>query len=351
MSPGLARTVGVLLTAASLLAGCGAATTGSTSATTTPSLPAAAAAPAVPVARTTPAASTVPDELRAAEHPRLDEFPGARGRTLEQVARLAGSAVQLTAATGFYTLGTNRYAFGLSATAGGFVYAPSAVYIASSPAAPAEGPFPAPADLMAVAPRYRSEQNDPDGVKAVYDAQVPLPRPGVYAVLVLTRTRRGLIASSSEIAVPPSSPIPSVGQRPPDIATDTPASVHGNVSLLTTRIPPDDMHAVAFSQVLGRRPVALLISTPALCVSKVCGPVTDIMVELEHEFGGRIAFIHEEVYVDNDPAKGLRPQLKAFHLETEPWLFTVNREGIITARLDGAFGVDEARAALEAALG
>jgi hypothetical protein len=351
MSPRLARTVGALLTAASILAGCGAATTGSTPATSTPSPAATAAAPTVPVARTTRAATTVPDELRAAEHPRVDEFPGTRGRTLEQVARLAGSTAQLTAATGFYTLGTNRYAFGLTASAGGFVYAPSAVYVAASPTAPAQGPFTAPADLMAVAPRYRSEQNDPDSVKAVYDAQVPLPRPGVYAVLVLTRTRRGLIASSSEIAVPDSSPIPSVGQRPPDIATDTPASVQGNLSLLTTRVPPDDMHAVSFSQVLGRRPVALLISTPALCVSKVCGPVTDIMVELEHEFGQRIAFIHEEVYVDNDPAKGLRPQLKAFHLETEPWLFTVNREGIITARLDGAFGVDEARAALEAALG
>ncbi len=56
------------------------------------------------------------------------------------------------------------------------------------------------------------------------------------------------------------------------------------------------------------------------------------------------------MYVDNDPSKGLRPQLKAFHLQTEPWLFTVNAKGIITARLNGAFGVNEARAALEAAL-
>jgi hypothetical protein len=193
---------------------------------------------------------------------------------------------------------------------------------------------------MAVAPRYCSAQNDSDGVQAVYDAQVPLPRPGVYAVLVLTRVPHGLVASSSEIAAAASWPMPDVGQRPPDIATDTPASVHGNLSLLTTRTPPDDMHAVSFNQVVGRRPVALLFSTPELCVSRVCGPVTDIMVELEHEFAGRIVFIHEEVYVDNDPANGLRPLLKAFHLQTEPWLFTVNRQGIIAARLDGAFGVN-----------
>jgi hypothetical protein len=110
------------------------------------------------------------------------------------------------------------------------------------------------------------------------------------------------------------------------------------------------MHAVSFNQVLGKRPVALLFSTPQLCTSRVCGPVTDIAVELEHQFGKQIAFIHEEVYVDNQPSKGLRPQLKAFHLQTEPWLFTVNSAGRIAARLEGAFGVNEFRQALEAAL-
>ena len=110
------------------------------------------------------------------------------------------------------------------------------------------------------------------------------------------------------------------------------------------------MQGSSLAQVLGKRPVALLFSTPQLCVSKVCGPVTDIAVELQHEFGQRIAFIHEEVYVNNQPTQGLRPQLKAFHLRTEPWLFTINRRGIIAARLEGAFGVTGFRQAIEAAL-
>jgi hypothetical protein len=96
--------------------------------------------------------------------------------------------------------------------------------------------------------------------------------------------------------------------------------------------------------------VALLFSTPELCTSRVCGPVTDIMVSLQHEFANRITFIHQEVYADNNPAKGLRPQMHSFHLETEPWLFVLNRHGVITTRLQGAFGVNEARAALESAL-
>jgi hypothetical protein len=334
------------------MASCGATSTHTTS---TPGAAVAAAPATAPtnhaerVSDSEPTA-TPADDLRAAEHPRLRQFPAVEGRILRQVARAAHTSIQLTAATQLYTPGMNRYAFGLSDRSNAFVYGPSAVYVAASPGARAAGPFLAPADPTAVPPRYRSSEVDPDAVKAVYNAQLPLSHPGVYAILVLTRTARGLVGSSTEIAVAASSPIPAVGQRPPAIATDTLGSVHGDVKLLTTRTPPDDMHAVSFDQVLGKRPVVLLFSTPALCVSRVCGPVTDIMLELEHEFGPGVAFIHEEVYVGDDPSKGLRPQLKAFHLETEPWLFTVNAKGLIAARLNGAFGVDEARAAVDAAL-
>ena len=110
------------------------------------------------------------------------------------------------------------------------------------------------------------------------------------------------------------------------------------------------MAAVSLNQVLGKRPVALLFSTPQLCVSRVCGPVTDIAVQLQHRFGNKVAFIHQEVYVDNQPSKGLRSQLKAFHLRTEPWLFAINRHGTIVARLEGAFGTTELTQAIQAAL-
>ena len=82
----------------------------------------------------------------------------------------------------------------------------------------------------------------------------------------------------------------------------------------------------------------------------MCGPVTDVTVQVQHRFGNQVAFIHQEVYVDNQPSKGLRPQLKAFHLRTEPWLFVVNRQGKIVARLEGAFGTNEVTQAIQAAL-
>ena len=331
--------------AAFAIAGCGSSSSHSSAAATQTS---------ATHTTSTDSAATLPpavDQLAAAERPQANAFPSAHGRSLQQLATLARSSAQLGAATGTFTPGVRRVAFALTASSGAFIYAPTALYIAKSPSAPAQGPFLASADPMAVPPRYRSEQNSgPGGIKAIYAANVPVPDPGTYTTLALTRTASGVIGAPGEIAVAASSPIPEVGQRPPEIATDTPASVHGNPALLTTRTPPDDMHSVSFDQVLGRRPVALLFSTPQLCISRVCGPVTDLAVELEQQFRDRITFIHEEVYVDNQPSKGLRPQLKAFHLETEPWLFTVNRHGIITARLEGSFGVNELRRALEAAL-
>ena len=345
-------TSAVLLAAISLvfaLAGCGSSS--SSSSTTTSS---SAASPST--STTTPTASTAPippavNELPAAENPHMSQFPAAHGRTLVQLGGLVKSSANLGAATGTFTPGTRRYAFALTSRTGGYIYAPTALYIAKSPTSQAVGPILAAADPMEVLPQYRSKQNSgPGGIRAIYSTQVPLPQAGTFTVLALTRTQHGLIGSPGEIAVAASSPIPDVGDRPPAIATDTLATTHGSVALLTTRTPPESMHSVSFNQVLGKKPIALLFSTPQLCISRVCGPVTDIAVQLQHKFGNRITFIHEEVYVDNDPAKGLRPQLTAFSLRTEPWLFTINRQGVIAARLEGAFGINAATQALLAAL-
>ena len=283
--------------------------------------------------------------------PRASQFPSSSGKSLKDLGALAKSSVQLGAATGTFTPGRNRYAFALTTGSGKFVYAPTALYIASSPGAPAKGPFLAPADPMSVLPQYRSKQNSgPGGIQAIYAAQLPVPKAGTYFVLSLTKGPSGLIGATGELAAAASSQIPDVGQRPP-ASPPTPRPPCTAISaLLTTRLPPEHMAAESFDQVLGKKPIALIFSTPQLCVSRVCGPVTDVAVQLQQKFGNKVDFIHQEVYVDNQPSKGLRPQLKAFHLRTEPWLFAINQQGKIVARLEGAFGTTELNQAIQAAL-
>jgi hypothetical protein len=342
-----ARPALILATLALALAGCGASSSTSSKATSSSSAAAATTTSSVTSAAPPPAVA----ELGAAEHPSAAQFPSLHGRTLQQLAASVKSSASFGAATGTFTPGRRRLAFGLNASSGAFIYAPTAVYIAKNAHSPAQGPFLAPADPMTVPAPDRSQQNaGPGGIQAIYAAQLPVPHAGTFTVLTLTRTSKGLIGAPGEIAVAASSPVPDVGQRVPDIATDTPATVGGNTSLLTTRRPPEQMHSVSLASVRGKRPVALLFSTPQFCTSRICGPVTDVAVALQHQFAGRVTFIHEEVYAHNQPKQGLRPQMKAFHLQTEPWLFTINRHGIITARLEGAFGTTELRRALQAAL-
>ena len=119
--------------------------------------------------------------------------------------------------------------------------------------------------------------------------------------------------------------------------------------MLDTRDPPSDMHA-DLAEVRGKKPVALLFATPQLCTSRVCGPVADIALQLKSKYGRRMEFIHQEVWVDNDTNKGLRPPLEAFKLETEPWLFVLDKSGKITTRLEGSFGLREFEDAIKTGL-
>jgi len=127
------------------------------------------------------------------------------------------------------------------------------------------------------------------------------------------------------------------------------ASDVGDLSEIDTRDPHDTMHDVDLADAIGKEPVVLLFATPALCVSRVCGPVVDVAEQVKSEMGDDAAFIHMEVWEDNDPNKGIRPQLDAYGLRTEPWLFVIDADGKVSTRIEGAFSVDELRAAVEKA--
>jgi hypothetical protein len=292
----------------------------------------------------------VPPDVAAASHPTPADFPATRGRTLRQLANsLYCGGPQVALATTDYTPGRNRVAFGLIENDGTLIYGNTAVYVARNEHGKAVGPFLAPADSLEVRPAFRSQTAAGDDVKAVYHADVNLPGPGRWLLLTVTRSGEELLGGAAAVTVRRHSPAPAVGEMAPRIHTPTVASVGGDVSKIDTRVPPDRLHD-DLAEVIGTRPVALLFATPALCRSRVCGPVADEAVQLATAYGDRVAFIHNEVYVDNDPSKGLRPQLRAFGLTSEPWLFVIGRDGRIVARLEGAFGIDEFRAAIQKAL-
>jgi hypothetical protein len=327
----------LVLLAAVLLAGCGGGSD--------------AKDPAAQV----PAAGGVRAKVREAQAVTAADFPATGGRTLQQVADAAGSAgPELGMASSVFTVGQDRLAFGLIDDRSGFVYGKTAVYVAPGPDQPAQGPFPAPADVLVTQGRYRSKQaaTESSPFAAVYAAQVPFKRAGSYSVLAVTQAGGKTLAAPGQVKVIArrDDRIPGVGDPAPKVQTDTLGSAGGDVASIDTRVPPSDMHAKSFADVVGRKPVALLFATPQLCQSQVCGPVVDVALELKAKYGDRVEFIHQEVYEDNDANKGLREPLRRFNLPTEPWLFVVGRDGRITARLEGSFGLGAFERALKTAL-
>jgi hypothetical protein len=292
-------------------------------------------------------------QLRDASTVSAADFPAPAGRTLQQLARTVGSGPSVGLATSVLEPGENRLAFGVIGAGNELVYGKTAVYVARTPNSRAQGPFPAPADALITKPAFRSRTaaSETDPIASIYAAQVPFRRAGKHSVLVLSKTRNGVTGAATQINVVRDSPIPGVGDRPPAVDTDTLDSAGGNIEAIDTRVPPArELHETSLEDVLGRKPVALLFATPQLCQSRVCGPVVDIALQMRAQYGEQMTFIHQEVYVDNQVDKGLRAPLRAFHLQTEPWLFTIDRRGRVAARMEGSFGVRAFEQAIKRAL-
>ena len=296
------------------------------------------------------------EKVKVAVAPDEAEFPAADGKTLEELAGTMAAGPSLGMATSIFTTGEpSRMAFGVIGNDGKPVYGPTAIYVAPTPTDPAEGPFVAPADVLLTDARYRSKQaaTEQDPFAAIYAANVKFPKRGQYAVLSATKLPDGKFTGATgqvQVSTEDADPIPSVGEKAPKVETDTLDTTKGNQEILDTRVPPSDMHEVSFADVAGKEPVALLFATPQLCASRVCGPVTDIALQLQAKYGKQMKFIHQEVYVDNDVSKGLREPLRQFNLPSEPWLFIVDKSGKITARLEGSIGVQQFEDAIKTGL-
>jgi hypothetical protein len=331
-----AALAGALIAVALLAAGCGSKDSGATGNAKPP--------PGV-------AKSRFPALLADAAKVTKADFEAPRGRTLEQIAAGAKQA-QVGFASSVIEPGADRLAFGVLDRQNNFLYGRTAVYVASKQQGPARGPYVAPADTLVTKPAFRSQTaaSETDPIAAIYSTQVNFKKTGKAYVLVLSKTPQGAFGALATVDVKDSG-LPKVGERMPPVSTETVASAGGNEASIDTRVPPaPELHQKDLKSVLGKQPVALLIATPQLCQSRVCGPVVDIELQMKAEFGDRMQFIHQEVYKDNQVSKGLRDPLLQLHLETEPWLFTIKRDGTIAARLEGSFGVGEFRKAVEAAL-
>ena len=291
------------------------------------------------------------DEPSAREAPAATEFPSAQGKSLDDVIADATAGEQVVAPVGqVYRTGKNRYAFAVfTVDRTQITDADVALYFQHRKSDEAIGPYPAKVESMETKPAFTAmtTSQDPDAALAVYVVDdVPLDRPGEWVTVALIRSEGKLEAVRVPSPVAGKFPkVPDIGDPAPRIETPTPESVGGDLSKIDTRVPPTNMHA-NFADVVGKKPVVLLFATPQLCQSRVCGPVVDVEAQVEAEMGDAAEYIHMEIFKENDPNKGVRPQVRDFNLPSEPWLFVIDEKGIIRERIEGAFGLEELRNAV-----
>lgn len=280
------------------------------------------------------------------------DFPRAHGGTVEDIQAVKGRSVVFRPTVKVLKKGVNRYGFALYDVAGKQILgAAVALYTAHKDGKGLRGPYIARSESLKVDGPFQSRTTsaDPSAAKAIYVADLPFRRWGDQIVMAIARLDGRLVMTSpysADVTRKGMQP-PNVGERAIRVHTRTLADVGGDAAKIDTRIPPaTDLLQDDLYDVIGKRPVVITFATPALCQSRVCGPVVDIVEEAKARAPSTVAFIHQEIYQDNEVRRGVQGPVAAWRLPTEPWTFVIDRRGRIAARFEGAFSLGELQRAI-----
>ena len=186
-----------------------------------------------------------------------------------------------------------------------------------------------------------------------YATTLAFDAPGVWTVRVsipvngTTQSGVGLLTVAQTVPL-------AVGAKA--ISTPTPvATTDAKISEICTRTPVDQLHAISLDDALTNgKPTVVAFATPLLCASQLCGPVVDEVMVLSQQAGDRANFIHVEEFLPGPkhtpPPPTLEnqaPAFKAWQLTSEPWVFVIDKDGVIRFEALGPVTAPELAAALQ----
>jgi len=198
--------------------------------------------------------------------------------------------------------------------------------------------------------------------RGIYVANASFPEAGTYGAEISTSIAGGP-ATNLRVAfqVQPDTAVIGVGDKAPASKTPTLADAGGDVSHISTDTKPDPaFYQTSVDQALAKHePFALIFATPKFCTSAQCGPTLDSIKPYVAKYP-TVTFINVEPYklklVDGALQADLdaKGQLQAtsvtddWHLLSEPVVYVVNRDGVVTAEFDLIFSDAELTSALDA---
>ena len=179
--------------------------------------------------------------------------------------------------------------------------------------------------------------------RGVYGAQTTFDRPGFWEVEATAtvdgkaKRGKGAFAVNPTHAVPgpgdPALPTETFTLNTPDVPRPAIDSRAGS-----GEIPDPDLHRTSIAAALAaKRPIVAVFATPVYCTSRFCGPITDLVDELAHQYADRADFIHVEIWRDFQ-SKTINKTAADWVLRNdelqEPWVFVIGADGRIAARFD-----------------
>jgi hypothetical protein len=190
------------------------------------------------------------------------------------------------------------------------------------------------------------------GTIGVYVANVDFDAAGVWAVEISgTATGQPLPTLTVPFNVGKQSRSVAVGDAAPRTLQPTLGSVK-EISDIDTSNPPDPhMHQITIAAaVVSGKPSVIVFATPGFCHSQTCGPTKDVVDQLYEKHQGRAHFIHVEPYDLEKLRSGgtltTVPAMSEWRLQSEPWVFLVDRGGRVAAKFEGVVSLQEVESAL-----
>ncbi len=179
--------------------------------------------------------------------------------------------------------------------------------------------------------------------RGVYGAQTTFDKAGFWEVEATAMVEGKAQSGKGAFAVNPDNAVPGPGDQA--LATETFTLTTPDVPrpAIDSRagsgeIPDPDLHRTSIAASLAaKRPIVAVFATPVYCTSRFCGPITDMIDELGHQYGDRADFIHVEIWRDfqsktvNKTAADWVYRNDALN---EPWVFVIGADGRITDRFD-----------------
>lgn len=112
-------------------------------------------------------------------------------------------------------------------------------------------------------------------------------------------------------------------------------------------VHPARARSIAQALEPGQKPLVAAFATPALCTSATCGPELDAVLQLAKTYGEQANFIHVEIYQYPFDGSKVAAAVDEWHLPSDPWIFMIDRTGVVRDRFEGAAPFEELEPALK----